>query len=192
MLFTRLIFNFARFLVIGFTVSYLNQFLIPVSGIKPDTYSFDFKIDESFFQHFEYSEIKSGEVQVHLVMEKEERLMQFHFSLTGYLRVPCDRCYEPMDQDISGEENLIVKFGSDFHEESDVVQVIPEGESFFDVSPFLYEYIHLLLPVRRVHPENEEGNTECDPEIIRRLEATPKPSEPDPRWEILNKLKTKN
>lgn len=192
MLFTRLIFNFARFLVIELTVSNFKQFLIPIEGIKPGTHSFDFKIDESFFQHFEYSEIKSGEVDVHLVMEKEDRLLQFHFSLNGFVRVPCDRCYEMMDQKITGEEVLIVKFGPDFHEESDVIQIIPEGESHFDISTFLYEYVHLLLPIRRVHPEDEEGNSECDPEIIRRLEASPKPSEPDPRWEILNKLKTKN
>jgi uncharacterized protein len=192
LLFTRLIFNFARFLVIEFTVSYFSQFLIPIAGIKADNYSFDFIIDESFFQHFEYSEIKSGEVKVHLVMEKEEKLIQFHFSLSGFVRVPCDRCYEPMDQEISGEEDLIVKFGPDFHEESEVVQVIPEGEHHFDVSPFLYEYVHLLLPIRRVHPEDENGNSKCDPEIIRRLEDSPQPSEPDPRWEILNKLKTKN
>ena len=163
-----------------------------MSGIKLDVYSFDFIIDESFFQHFEYSEIKSGEIQVHLVMEKEEKLMQFHFSLNGYVRVPCDRCYEMMNQEISGNEDLIVKFGPDFHEESEVVQVIPEGASHFDVSPFLYEFVHLLLPIRRVHPEDKDGNSECNPEIIRRLEASPKPSDPDPRWEILNKLKTNN
>jgi len=56
----------------------------------------------------------------------------------------------------------------------------------------LYEYVHLLLPIRRVHPEDEKGKSACDPEIIRLLEASPRPSEPDPRWEILNTLKTKN
>ena len=173
-------------------MSYFSQFLIPITGIKPGKYSFDFNIDESFFQHFEYSEIKSGEVQVHLEMEKEERLIQFHFSLAGFVRIPCDRCYEMMNQQIGGEEDLIVKFGNDFHEESDVVQVIPENENHFDVSSFLYEYVHLLLPIRRVHPEDENGNSECDPEVIKRLEALPEHSEPDPRWEILNKLKTKN
>lgn len=173
-------------------MSYFDQFLIPVTGVKPDNYSFDFKIDELFFQHFEYSEIKSGEVRVHLMMEKGERLLHFHFSLNGFVRVPCDRCYEMMNQEISGEEDLFVKFGADFHEESETVQIIPEGEDHFDVSTFLYEYVHLLLPIRRVHPEDENGNSECDPEIIRRLEAAPKPSEPDPRWEILNKLKTNN
>jgi uncharacterized metal-binding protein YceD (DUF177 family) len=173
-------------------VNNLDQFLIPINGIKPGNYSFNFKIDDSFFQHFEYSEIRKGNVGVHIEMEKEEKLIQFHFTLDGFVTVHCDRCYEEMEQAINGTEELIVKFGSDFHEESEDVQIIPEGESQFNVSQFLYEYIHLLLPIRRVHPVDENGNSECDPEVIRRLEASPKPAEPDPRWEVLNKLKTKN
>jgi len=173
-------------------VNYLDQFLIPVIGIKLGTSFYDFKIDDTFFDQFEYSEIKIGNVDVHVVMEKEEKLMHFHFTLRGSVRVPCDRCYEPIDQEISGEEDLIVKFGADFHEESETVQIIPEGENQFNVSQFLYEYVHLLLPIRRVHPEDENGVSACDPEVIKRIEELEKPSEPDPRWEILNKLKTKN
>lgn len=173
-------------------MNYLDQYLIPVSGIKPGNYSFDYRIDRSFFKEFEYSEIKEGDVQVHLVMEKEERLIHLRFSLSGYVKVPCDRCFEVMDQPVSGEEDLIVKFGADFHEESDIVQIIPEGENQFNIAPFIYEYIHLLIPVRRVHPEDDQGNSACDPEVISRLEAAQKSHEPDPRWEILNKLKTKN
>jgi uncharacterized protein len=173
-------------------VSYLDQFLILVNGIKPDTYSFDFEIDELFFRQFDFSEIRNGKIRVHLDMVKEERLIHFHFSISGSVQVPCDRCFELFDQEISGEEELIVKFGNDFHEESEVVQVIPEGENHFNISSFLYEYIHLLVPIRRVHPEDEEGNTKCDPEVIQRLEFPPENTEPDPRWEILNKLKTKN
>ena len=170
----------------------MSQFLIPVNGIKIDRYSFEFLINDTFFQHFEYSEVRNGEIRVQLDMVKEEKLMHFNFSLDGYVKVPCDRCYEIMDQIISGEESLIVKFGTDYHEESEDVQVIPEGENSFDISPFLYEYIHLLLPIRRVHPEDEEGTSACNPEVLKRLEHFEKPSEPDPRWDILNQLKTKN
>jgi uncharacterized protein len=172
-------------------VNYLDQFLIPISGIKPGRHTFGFKIDDLFFDQFEYSEIKSGSIRVDVELEKEEKLMHFHFSLDGVVRVPCDRCYEMMDQMIGGEEDLIVKFGSDFHEESEDVQVIPEGESQFSISQFCYEYIHLLVPARRVHPDDENGNSTCDPEVIKKLEEFTKPDEPDPRWDALKKLKTK-
>jgi uncharacterized metal-binding protein YceD (DUF177 family) len=70
--------------------------------------------------------------------------------------------------------------------------VVPIGENHFDVSPFIYEFIHLSLPVRRVHPDNEQGESTCDPEVIRLLEEKQPSSEPDPRWEALAKLKKKN
>ncbi len=168
-----------------------SQFIIPVTGLKPGSHQFDFEIDDSFFENFEYSEIRNGGIHLHLVIEKEENLLVFHFDFKGHVRVPCDRCYEPFDLPIGGKERLILKFGHDFHEESEEVQVVPIGENHFDISPFIYEYIHLSLPVRRVHPENELGENTCDAGIIERLENLATSSEPDPRWEVLLKLKKK-
>lgn len=168
-----------------------SQFIIPVSGLKPGSHQFDFEIDDSFFEHFEYSEIRNGVIHLHLFIEKEENLLVFRFDFDGRVRVPCDRCYEPFDLPIAGKERLILKFGHDFHEESEEVQVVPIGENHFDVSPFIYEYIHLSLPVRRVHPEDESGENTCDAGIIRRLEELESSSEPDPRWDALLKLKNK-
>lgn len=173
-------------------MNYFRQFIIPFSGLKLGEHHFDFEIDSTFFDHFEYSEIKQGAVNVHLSMEREEKMLVMHFTLEGTITVPCDRCNEPVDLEINGDEDLIIKFGSDFIEESETVQIIPEGETQIDLSPFLYEYIHLAMPVRRVHPDDENGNSLCDPEILKRLEELPAPSGPDPRWEALNKLKTKN
>jgi uncharacterized protein len=82
-----------------------------------------------------------------------------------------------------------VKFGSGFFEEDDEIQVIPEGETHFDVSPFIYEYIHLLLPIRKVHPEDENGESRCNGEVVGRLDAPLADPEPDPRWEALKKLR---
>jgi uncharacterized metal-binding protein YceD (DUF177 family) len=169
----------------------LNQFIIPVTGLKPGSHQYDFLIDDSFFEHFEYSEIRTAQINLHLVIEKEDNLLVFHFDFKGRVRVPCDRCYEPFDLPVEGKERLILKFGSDFHEESEEIQVVPIGENHFDVSPFIYEFILLSLPVRRVHPDNETGESTCDPEVIRLLEDKSPSSEPDPRWEALLQLKSK-
>ena len=168
-----------------------SQFIIPVTGLKPGSHHFDFEIDDSFFENFEYSEIRNGEIHLHLVIEKEENLLVFHFDFKGHVRVPCDRCYELFDLPIGGKERLILKFGHDFHEESEEAQVVPIGENHFDIGQFIYEYIHLSLPVRRVHPENELGENTCDAAIISRLEELGTSSGPDPRWDALLKLKNK-
>ncbi|MGE5424114.1 MAG: YceD family protein, partial [Syntrophothermus sp.] len=125
-------------------------------------------------------------------MEKQEKMLIFNFRLNGSVTVPCDRCNDPVTIPVEGQEDLIIKFGSDFLEESEVVQIIPEGVTQFDVAPYLYEYIHLAMPVRRIHPEGEDGSSQCDPEVIKRLEGNEAPSEPDPRWEALKKLKSNN
>jgi uncharacterized protein len=165
------------------------QFMIPVTGLKPGTHLLDFEIEDSFFEHFEYSEIRKGRINLQLAVEKEENLVVFHFSFKGHVSVPCDRCYEPFDLPLEGNERLILKFGSDFHEETEEIQVVPVGENHFDISPFIYEYIHLALPVRRIHPENESGDSGCDAEIVRLLDDGPSSPGPDPRWEALNQLR---
>ena len=170
-------------------MNYFAQFIIPVTGLKPGSHQFDFEIDDSFFEHFEYSEIQKGLIPLHLVIEKEDNLLVFLFDFKGRVRVPCDRCSEQFDLPVEGKDRLILKFGSDFHEESEEIQVVPIGENHFDLSPFIYEFIQLSLPVRKVHPDNESGESTCDPGVISRLEDLATSSEPDPRWEVLSRLK---
>ncbi len=173
-------------------MDYLRQFVIPFKGLKPGEYQYDFEIEDLFFESFEYSELKKGEIHVQMTMVKEETMLVLRFSLQGTITVPCDRCLESVSIPVEGDEELIIKFGADFHEESESIQVIPEGETQVDVSTFIYEYIHLLVPVRKIHPEDEEGNGSCDPEILKRLDTITPASEPDPRWEALKNLTTKN
>ena len=173
-------------------MDYLKQFVIPFGGLKPGLHQLSFKIDDLFFEQYDYSEIKKGSVSVEIDLEKEEKMLILNFTLNGNVEVFCDRCSEPFLLPIRGKERLIVKFGHDFHEENEEVQIIPEGETQIDISSFIYEYVHLLVPFRRIHPSDENGNSLCDPEIIKRIEEREATSGPDPRWEVLKKLKPNN
>jgi hypothetical protein len=44
--------------------------------------------------------------------------------------------------------------------------------------------------VRLLHPDDENGNSTCDPEMLRLLEAMTPTESVDPRWEALRKLNT--
>ena len=173
-------------------MEHLRQFVIPFGGLKPGTHHFSFEIDDKFFEHFEHSEIRKGNFTIEILLEKEEKVLNFGFRISGSTEVICDRCGEPFYLPVSGMERLIVKFGDSYHEENDEVQIIPMGENQLDLSPFVYEYVHLLLPFRRIHPEDKKGISQCDPEIIKRIEEQDSASETDPRWEVLKKLKSKN
>ena len=173
-------------------MDYLKQFVIPFGGLKPGVHQFTFKVDDLFFEQFEHSEIKKGKFTVEVAFEREEKMLILNFVINGKVEIPCDRCYESFLLPVSGKERLIVKFGDGFHEEDEEVQIIPIGETQIDISPFIYEFVHLLIPYRRVHPEDENGNSQCDPDIIKRIDEREATSEPDPRWEALKKLKPKN
>jgi uncharacterized metal-binding protein YceD (DUF177 family) len=46
---------------------------------------------------------------------------------------------------------------------------MPLDEHEIDLVSFFYEYIHLALPIKRIHPDDEKGNSTCNPEMIRKL-----------------------
>ena len=190
LVFIKLIFNFADFF--RGNVNHPDQYQIAFSGLSPGTHKFDFKIGNKFFEQVEDAEITGGNVSVMITMAKEERLMDLHLEIIGKVRVPCDRCNEMMDVEVNGSERLIIKLGDHYYEESEDVQVIPDTAHQFDLSPFIYEYIHLLLPIRRVHPDDEKGKSQCDPEILKKLKELNEHHIQDPRWEALNQLKNKN
>jgi len=168
----------------------MRNFVIPFSGLKVGNHPYTFEIEDKFFEHFEYSEIKKGKVHVDCILEKQPRMMVFHFKLNGELRVTCDRCGDEFDLPVEGTQQLIVKYGADHVEESEDILVITEKENELDLSQFLYEYVHLLVPFRKVHDTDEDGNSMCNPEVTRFIqESEEHPA--DPRWEVLRKLKNK-
>ncbi len=173
-------------------VDYLKQFVIPFSGLELGNHQYSFAIGDEFFESIEYSEFSQGDLQVDLELEKQERMMIFRFHITGIVDVDCDRCLEPLELFVDDKEQLIVKFGNEYVEESDEVIVIPAHEYQFDISHYLYEFISLSLPVQRFHPDDENGNSTCNPEFLEQLNAHAQEQEIDPRWEKLRGLMTED
>jgi uncharacterized metal-binding protein YceD (DUF177 family) len=169
-------------------MNYLKEFIISFSGLSLGNHDFEFDIDEKFFACFEDSEVRVGQVKVLITMEKQERMLVFDFSINGHVEVMCDRCSGEFNQPINGNEVLIFKFGDAYFEESEDVVVIPRGEHQVDVSTFIYEFINLLLPYQRVHPDDKEGNPGCDAEVLKKLEELSPKGHHDNRWDALEGL----
>jgi len=58
----------------------------------------------------------------------------------------------------------------------------------------IYEFIHLALPIRRVHPDDKKGNSTCDPIMLKKLEelVIDEDVDNDPRWDELKRLMNDN
>ncbi len=170
------------------TVDYLRQFVIPFIGLTTGNHQFEFEIDDKFFASFEYSEIKQAWVSVSLDLERQERMLVLNFLLSGTIRVTCDRCLDEFDLPVKSAEEFFIKFGPEHKEESDNVLIIAENETHIDLAPLLYDYLSLLVPFRVVHPDNDKGESLCDPEVLKRIEQLSVHKEKDPRWDALKDL----
>lgn len=165
---------------------------VPFKGLKEGKHLFDFEIDDKFFALFEESEIKHGQMKAQLELTKQSTLLILRFSAKGKVRLVCDRCLDDYDQEISNESSLYVKFGQEAENLDDDMIVLPFEEHQINVAQYLYELVILGLPIKRVHPDDENGNSTCDPEMLAKLEEYLIPEtdeEPvDERWSELKKL----
>jgi uncharacterized protein len=173
-------------------VNPLKDYIIQFSSLAEGIHSFEFIIDDKFFKEFEFSEITDGKVNIDLQFDRQATMIVMEFAINGYITCICDRCLENYQQEISGNERIIVKFSDDKSEESDEIKVLPVAANEIDISQDVYEFINLLLPVKRVHPEDKSGKSFCNPEIIKILNKLGPQKNIDPRWEELKKISFKN
>jgi uncharacterized metal-binding protein YceD (DUF177 family) len=170
----------------------MEKFQIQFSGLKPGLHLFDLNLDCQFFEFFGYSEFSKCDIRVNTEMEKEEHLMVFRFRISGDVELLCDRCGDPLTEHLDGHERLVVKLGDHNGEESEEVLLIKESDGKFDISQILYEYVSLMVPSHRIHGDDENGNSLCNPEMLKKLDELKEHHEPDPRWEVLNRLRENN
>jgi uncharacterized metal-binding protein YceD (DUF177 family) len=174
-------------------MNYLSQFTIPFSGLKEGKHLFDFSADHRFFAGFEESEIEKGSVNIQVELEKRTTYLRLKFMLQGEVELICDRCLETYSQPIESTNPMLVKFSETETDDGDEVIYIHPGAHQVDVAKLIYEFIILSIPIRHVHPDNEEGKSLCDPEMLQKLDeykATDLPEiDPiDPRWNDLKKI----
>lgn len=172
----------------------MKEFTIPFVGLKTGKHNFEYSINDSFFEHFEYEGFNTVDVKVKLELEKKTTLLELNFNITGHVNVNCDLTNEPFNQPISNKLELVVKFGSEYNDEEIDILVIPHGEYQISIQQYIYELIVLAVPSKLIHPGVADGTIKS--EILNKLEElSPKIKERksdgeeiDPRWNTLKKL----
>ena len=174
----------------------LKQFSIPFTGLKLGKHQFEFEIDKSFFDAFEYSLVKDGALKAEVELDKQETMLILHFHILGTIQLNCDKCLAEFGQSIEIKERQIVKFAEDDLESDDLeIIILNKKESAIDISEMIYEFINVAVPY--INNCEQAGQDQiCDPEMIAKLEklssgSTEKEEEQndDPRWAALKKLK---
>ena len=164
---------------------------IQFSGLKPGVYEYDYNVDGAFFSQFENDDLRECNVDFRVKLERKERLLVFDFSFSGTVVMECDRCLGKMNVPLSGKQTLFVKFGEEQESEDENVVFLPESESEIDLAQWMYEYVAVELPIVHCHPDDENGNPTCDPEMLKYISEGNEDNrqDADPRWDALKALK---
>lgn len=152
----------------------------------------DFNLDNKFFADIDGEEFQKGYVKATVTMRKNNDVFDFTFSLEGTVVVPCDRCLDDLEIEVATDNTLRVKLGENYADEGDVV-VVPEIEGNINIAWYLYEFIALALPMKRVHAPGK-----CNHEMTGKLkkhsyrvdeeDADDEERTIDPRWESLKNI----
>jgi uncharacterized metal-binding protein YceD (DUF177 family) len=166
---------------------------IPLSGLKEGLHTFDFEINKEFFEKFEGSEINEGELVAGITVEKRSTHADLRIKISGTVRIVCDRCLDMFDYPLSSENRILVKFATKSEEIDPDILYLPHGENELDLQQHIYEFIMLALPIRKIHPNDSDGKSKCNPAMLQKLnDLRAEEPESDPRWDQLKKLMNNN
>jgi len=172
-----------------------SPYKIQFGGLPVGIHEFEFDIKDAFFKTIENSEVSKADIVVTAVLVKQNNVLNLDFTITGTVGAECDRCLKDFNFPISSKESLVIKHGNP-DESTDEIIVIPEGVEEVNIAQYIYEYIILAIPARRVPCEIDAKLYECDKETLTKLnEISTNSIEKDttnPMWEQLSKLKKYN
>lgn len=175
----------------------LRTFDIDIVSLSNAKHYYDYTLDSTFFENFEDSLLDKGELKANVTLDKSETMIQVTISVAGWVELTCDRSLEPFEYQINTTDQVIFKYGKEYAEISDEIVTIPFETQKLNLSQFIYEFIGLAVPMKKLHPKFVREDEEENEEETLLIYSTPvdlgedelKDEEIDPRWDILNKLK---
>ncbi|MBR8535087.1 DUF177 domain-containing protein [Carboxylicivirga sediminis] len=178
----------------------LRNYSIPFKGLKEGKHLFNYEIGAEFFELFEQPLIEKGNVKAEVELGKSSALLTLTFKIKGEIDTVCDNCLEALTLPIENESLMYIKFGEEYDEPTEEIIVLPHDEHEINVAQLLYEFICVALPIRHVHPEDEDGNVTCDTDMLDQLDNylveedtdEEQDDDMDPRWAALKNLLDKS
>ena len=178
----------------------LKDYSIEIQKLGNKKHEFEFDSVNAFFKNFEQSLIEEGSFNVKLTLDKSETMMTLYFHITGQVQLTCDRTLEPFDYPLNIKQKLILKFGEEDEVLTDEIEIIKKDTQQINVAQYIYEYIGLAIPMKKLHPKLAKGHYEEteDGILVYSSATTPEDDTPDtpnsdepvdPRWQILKNLR---
>jgi len=172
----------------------LEQFKIDLKALAEDVTPLEWELDDQFFSQLDGAQLQQGSLHVSGTIRKSVGFFELLLHSEGTVSVACDRCLDPMDQPIEADLRMVVKLGSQYAEDDEVITV-DEADPVLDTAWLIYESVALAVPIQHVHQPGD-----CNVAMMRKLQelSAARSSDADakqpvdPRWAALEKLVNNN
>jgi len=178
-------------------VGAFKKYRIDIFNLSAGEHEYEYAFENEFFERFEKSLIEKGSGIVKITLNRSETFLDMLFTIEGIVELTCDRSLDLFDYPLNVSRKLMIKFGDEQDEVSDELIYMPWDTQSIDVSHFIYEFIGLEIPMKKLHPRygNDDDENEEDELIYSSLNSGRQndpiaEKEIDPRWKRLEEIKT--
>ena len=171
------------------------DFEIAFVGLKPGLHSFEYEINDRFFEEFGSQDFSNVKIQIRLQLEKNTGFMILKFEVGGTVEVQCDRCGNRLPLELWDEFEMLVKLTDDAdkmneEEEDPDVFYIQRTESHLEVKKWIFEFVILSIPMHKMCKESEIGGPYCNKEVLAKLAGmNPQPVKDKSIWKDLDQFR---
>lgn len=173
-----------------------DPYRVNIVGLSNKVHHFEFDLDDDFLNRYGHELFSKGSFRANVALDKHETFLEVDLRIEGTAQLICDRSLEPYDQPVSTHKKILFKYGERNEELSDEVMMIDREAVSLDLGQYMYEFIGLALPMKRLHPRFQDEDPDVEGGIVYSSggdqEEQNEPSNEkqiDPRWEVLKKLK---
>lgn len=180
-------------------VKQFREFDIDIYKLSDKKHQYQYNVNAQFFENFPNSPIEKGELQVLVTLDKQPRLIQVDFEVTGTVTLVCDRSLEEFEYPLHIQEMLLYQYGEEEKELNDEIIIITRNTQRINLAQHIYEFIGVSIPMKKIHPKFRTADddlpfphgsvvftTANDTNAEENQEGT------DPRWEALKKLRNRD
>lgn len=138
---------------------------IDLGKLSQGRHEMEYQLDDAFFEKLDQEEVLGGDVLAKLSVNADVDTFQLHFSVKGNVNVTCDRCLDPVTEQVEAEDDLLIKLANEDGEDDDCVYLNAE-RPLFNLGWLFYEVVSVSLPIVCRHQPGE-----CNPEMEKLLQA---------------------
>lgn len=166
----------------------MESYRINILGLSLAVHNFRYEVGNEFFRKYDKGLVSEGKFTVDIALDKRETFLETDFKIAGSVKLVCDRSLDEFDYPIDITRRIIFKYGDQEMEVSEDVMMIPHGIESLEVGQYIYEFIALAIPMKKLHPRFQDESDEEGIIYSSDSNEEKKEDEIDPRWEMLKKL----